>query len=227
MKKTCFCLLISTCLWKCHSENQGPRVASKDKGGAAQPTEGSQGRACPPPRRQGHRWRTQQALQDVLSLSLSLSLYLVYIFLCFQKTSFWFFGYLIWVFVFGYAERLWGCLLRRFWLWFHRSKRGLWEKLTRRRSTCHSICVPRRLGPLGEGLPSARYVYLRAWFIYAFFFMLVTFYFIGYAISNFSSSIVIVFKVFCVFVYVIKYGVIEKCLIGNAIKFWNIMGELL
>ena len=100
MKKTCFCLLISTCLWKCHSENQGPRVASKDKGGAAQPAEGPQGRACPPPRRQGHRWRTQQALQDVLSLSLSLSLslYLVYIFLCFQIISFWFFG--IW---FGFS----------------------------------------------------------------------------------------------------------------------------
>ena len=59
------------------------------------------------------------------------------------------------------------------------------------------------------------------------FFMLVSFYFIGYAISNFGSSIVIVYKVFCVFVYVIKYGVIEKCLIGNAIKFWNILGELL
>ena len=226
MKKTCFCLLISTCLWKCHSENQGPRVASKDKGGAAQPAEGPQGRACPPPRRQGHRWRTQQALQDVLSLSLSLSLYLVYIFLCFQKTSFWFFGYLIWVFVFGYAERLWGCLLRRFWLWFHRSKRGLWEKLTRRRSTCHSICVPRRLGPLGEGLPSARYVYLRAWFIYAFFYAC---YFLLYWVCYFQFWFIYCdsFKVFCVFVYAIKYGVIEKCLIGNAIKFWNILGELL
>ena len=62
---------------------------------------------------------------------------------------------------------------------------------------------------------------------YMHFFMLVSFYFIGYAISNFGSSIVIVYKVFCVFVYVIKYGVIEKCLIGNAKKFWNIMGELL
>ena len=160
-----------------------------------------------------------------LSLSLSLSLFGLYIFV-FSNNKLLVFWYLIWVFVFGCAERLWGCLLRRFWLWFHRSKRGLWEKLTRRRSTCHSICVPRRLGPLGEGLPSARYVYLRAWFIYAFFYAC---YFLLYWVCYFQFWFIYCdsFKVFCVFVYAIKYGVIEKCLIGNAIKFWNILGELL
>ena len=137
-------------------------------------------------------------LSKMYSLSLSLSLFGLYIFV-FSNNKLLVFWYLIWLFVFGCAERLWGCLLRRFWLWFHRSKRGLWEKLTRRRSTCHSICVPRRLGPLGEGLPSARYVYLRAWFIYAFFYACY-FLLFWYAISNFGSSIVIVLKFFvCLF----------------------------
>jgi hypothetical protein len=69
-------LLISVlshfCLWKCHSENQGPWAASEFEGKAAEPAQGSQGGSFPPPCRQGHRRCTQQALQDVLSLSLVL-----------------------------------------------------------------------------------------------------------------------------------------------------------
>lgn len=110
--------------------------------------------------------------------TLSLPLFGLY-FSVFSKNKLLVYWYLIWVFVFGYTERLWGCRSRRYWLWFHRSKRGLWEKLTRRRSTCHSICVPRRLGPLGEGLPSARYVYLRVWFMYAIFLCLLLFTLLG------------------------------------------------
>lgn len=47
------------------SENQGPRAEGEVKGGSFEPAEGSQGRARAPPRRQGHRWCPQQALQDV------------------------------------------------------------------------------------------------------------------------------------------------------------------
>ncbi|PQM35843.1 hypothetical protein Pyn_07617 [Prunus yedoensis var. nudiflora] len=46
------------------SEDQGPRAQKQDKGRAFGSTEGSEGRACPPPSRQGHRWSSQQALQN-------------------------------------------------------------------------------------------------------------------------------------------------------------------
>lgn len=145
-------LLISVlsrfCLWKCHSENQGPWAASEIEGWAAEPAQGSQGGAFPPPRRQGHRRCTQQALQDVLSLTLSLVL--------FSKGKV--FVSDIVVFFLGNTERWWGCRLHRCWRWYRRSRRRLWGKFTRRRSTCLSICVPRRPGPFGEGLPSTRYI---------------------------------------------------------------------
>ena len=47
------------------SENQGPRAEAEDEGRPLGAAEGSEGRARSPPRRQGHRWCSQQALQDV------------------------------------------------------------------------------------------------------------------------------------------------------------------
>lgn len=55
------------------------------------------------------------------------------------------------------TERWWGCRLRKCWRWFPRSRRRLWEKFTRRRNTCPSICVPRRPGPFVEGSPNTRF----------------------------------------------------------------------
>jgi len=47
------------------SPDQGARAAGEEQGGAAGTAQGVQVGALPPPRCQGHRRRSQQALQDV------------------------------------------------------------------------------------------------------------------------------------------------------------------
>jgi hypothetical protein len=67
-----------------------------------------------------------------------------------QSLCFW---YCCWYFLGGFlgnTERWWGCRLRRCWRWYRRSRK-FWGKFTRRRSTCLSICIPRRRGPFGKG----------------------------------------------------------------------------
>lgn len=63
------------------------------------------------------------------------------------------------------AARWWGCRSHKCWLSFHKSRRLHWGRHTRIRSSCPLICVPRRPGLSGEGLPSTRYR-----FYYSFFF---------------------------------------------------------
>ncbi|CAL5334319.1 unnamed protein product [Camellia sinensis] len=49
---------------KRHGKDQGSRAETEVQGRAVGPVEGSQSRTFSPPRRQGHRWCPQQALQD-------------------------------------------------------------------------------------------------------------------------------------------------------------------
>ena len=57
----------------------------------------------------------------------------------------------------AFAVKWWGHLLPRCWLWFHRPRRPHLGKLTRTRSTCLLICVPRKPEPFAGVWPSIRY----------------------------------------------------------------------
>lgn len=76
--------------WNFHSQNQGTRAQAEVEGRSFGPAQGSQGRARSPPRSQGHRWSTQQALQDVRTETQFFVLF-VSVFCVFvnQRSDFW------------------------------------------------------------------------------------------------------------------------------------------